>query len=373
MIEGIVPGEIAAEPAAIRATLERALPGARAAAEALRAAGVRRVHVIGNGTSWHSSLAAATLYRRAARADDPAVIALPAGEFRHYLPALGPGDAVVGISASGEFRDVLAVVDALRGRVPTVGVVHVAGSTLDRAADHVVHSAGGESTVPVMTMTFAATLAATHLLFGELLGGERAVALRADLAAAADHAATAIEAAQPLVGPLAEAIADVEHVFVIGSGNATAAALEAALKLKEMALVHAEGTESWEAGSGAATLIGPGMVVVALAPAGPGRDATLDVARHAAGWGARIVEVGPGTGRGGGPAIAGADHLPLPAGATEDLAALTAVPPVALLAFVLARRRGLDPDRPGWVARYHSQGLRHILTGAPATNQGGKR
>jgi glucosamine--fructose-6-phosphate aminotransferase (isomerizing) len=118
--------------------------------------------------------------------------------------------------------------------------------------------------------------------------------------------------------------------------------------------------------SGAATIVGPGTVVIALAPAGPGREATLDVARHAAGWGARVVEVGPGDR----PAIEGADHLPLPASAVEDLAPLTAVAPVALLAFALARRRGHDPDHPAWVERYHSQGLRHIVGVGNAATEG---
>ena len=122
--------------------------------------------MIGNGTSYHSSLAAATLYRRHAEPDDPAVVALTAGEFRTYLPALGPRDAVLGISASGEFRDVVAVFEALSGRIPTVAVVHVPGSTLDGTADHVVRSAGGPSNVPVMTKTFAATLVAAELVLG---------------------------------------------------------------------------------------------------------------------------------------------------------------------------------------------------------------
>lgn len=357
MIEGLVPAEIRAEGDAIRATLAASLPAARDAAAALRAAGTRRVHVIGNGTSFHSSWAAATLYRRHAVAEDPTVISLNAGEFRAYLPALGEGDAVIGVSASGEFRDVLAVVDELRGRVPTVGVVHVPGSTLDRTADHVIRSAGGPSVVPVMTKTFVSTLTATHLVLGELLGGSRAETIRAGLAAAADDVEVAIEEAAGRVDQLAATLAHREHVFVVGSGNATSAAYEAALKLKEMALVHAEAAESWEMASGAATIIGPDSVVIALAPTGRGRAATLDVARHAAGWGARVLEVGPGQK----PALDGADHLPLPPSAVEDLAPLTAVAPVALLAFVLARMRGHDPDRPAWVERYHSQGLRHIV------------
>src|SRR5271157_3419803 len=138
MIEGIVPGEIAAEGQAIRATLAESLPAARAAAEALRAAGARRIYVTGNGTSYHSALAAATLYRRMAAAEDPTVIALGAGELRNYMPAMDKRDAVVGISASGEFRDVVAIFDELRGRVPTIGVVHVPGSTLARVTSDTV-------------------------------------------------------------------------------------------------------------------------------------------------------------------------------------------------------------------------------------------
>ena len=95
--------------------------------------------------------------------------------------------------------------------------------------------------------------------------------------------------------------------------------------------------------------------MVALAPHGPGRAATADVVAHAAEWGARVIEVGPTA------LTPGSTLLPLPADAIEDHAPLTAVPPIALLAFALARRRGHDPDHPAWVERYHSQGLRHIV------------
>ncbi len=350
MIEGIIPAEIAAEGEAIRATLAESVPAARSAAQALRAAGTRRVYVIGNGTSYHSALAAATAYRHIATAGEPTVIPLGAGEFRHYRPALGKGDAVIGISASGEFRDVVVVFDELRGRVPTVGMIHVPGSTLAGSADHCVVSAGGPSLVPVMTKTFVATLAE-----------QRAAAVRDALGGAGGDVDAAVEAAMPRVERLADELIEAEHIFVVGSGNASVAALEAALKLKEMAIVHAEGAESWEMATGGATIVGPGTVVIALAPNGPGREATLDVARHAAGWGARIVEVGPAMDRGGGPALDGAAHLPIPATSAEDYSPLVAVAPVALLAFVLARRRGHNPDRPDWVERYHSQGLRHIV------------
>ena len=355
MISGIVPGEIREGPAAIRATLAASRPAASAAADALRAGRVRRVFVLGNGTSYHSSLAAASLYRRHAGPDDPVVIPVTAAEFRTYTPHLGKNDAVAGISSSGEFRDVVAVTKELKPETPTVAIVHVPDSTLATLADHVIVSAGGPSRVPVMTKTFSATLVATELFLGELIGRDVADRVASDIALAADHAESAIAEADPLVEHLAAELDGAEHLFVVGSGLAHVAAMEAALKLKEMALVHAEGTETWEMTSGASTIIGQGSVVVALGPNGRGREALADVVRHAAGWGARLVEVGPDQ------IVPGSSLIRLPADAIEDHAPLTTVPPVALLAFALAQARGVNPDQPDWIERYHSQGLTHIL------------
>jgi glucosamine--fructose-6-phosphate aminotransferase (isomerizing) len=351
---GTIAVEVAQEAEAIRATVRDAGATAREVAATLTKRGVRRIHIIGNGTSYHSSLAAATFYRRLAVPGDPLVVPLTAGEFRRYTPKLGPGDVVVGISASGEFRDVVAVTESLAGRVPTVSIINVPGSTLDRRADYVVRSSGGPSQSPVMTKTFVSTLTAALLLVLGFLDDERASAGAQAILAAADDVEVAVAEAIDRVFTIATALVDYEHLFVVGSGNGVVAAHEAALKLKEIALVHAEAAESWEMATGGATIVGPRTCVVALTPTGPGRDAVLDVAGHAASWGARIVEVGPDQ------ALAGA-HLPLPRSATEDLAPLTAVAPVALLAVALAGLRGVDPEHPGWVERYHSQGLRHIV------------
>lgn len=355
MTDAIIPREIAEGPEAIRLTIDGARDATRDIAARLRRDGVRRIHVIGNGTSYHSSLAAAALYARRAGAADPLVVPMTAGAFRTYTPALGSGDAIVGISASGEFRDVVAVARAWRDRVPVIGIVHVPGSTLTQVATDVVISGGGPSDVPVMTKTFSATLVATEMLLLDLLGAERAGPAIDAIGRAADHADAAIDAAVPLIDDVATRLAGTEHIFVVGSGLASIAAMESALKLKEMALVHAEAAETWEMASGAATIIGPGSAVVALDPRGLGRAATADIVAHAARWGAAVVEVGPTL------LERGSVLLPLPTEAEEDHAPLTAVPPVALLAFALARLRGHDPDHPDWVERYHSQGLFHIL------------
>lgn len=354
-IEGTVPSEILEGPAAIRATVDTTASSVRAVARALRTQGIRRIWVIGNGTSYHSSLHAAGLTRRLAGLDDPIAIAVTAGDFRTFLPRLGRADAIVGISASGEFRDVLGVFEEVRGAVTTVGIVHVPGSSLTRIADHVVLSSGGPSGAPVMTKTFSSTLSATILTLAATLGDGPLAEATGGLLLAADHAERAIADAWPLVEGLAAEIADAEHLFIVGGGLAYPAALEAALKLKEMALIHAEASETWEMASGPATMVGPGTVVVSLAPDGPARSATDDVVRHCREWGARVIEVAPGR------AVPDSRLLAIPGGADERFAPLTVVPPVALLAYVLAGLRGATPDRPSWTERYHSQGLTHIV------------
>ncbi len=354
-ISGTVPGEIREGPAAIRATVEATGAHVRSVAAQLRADGVRRIWVIGNGTSYHSSLHAAGLARRLSGPGDPIAIAVTAGDFRTFRPTLDRRDVIVGVSASGEFRDVLGVLEEVRGRVATVGIVHVPGSSITRVADHVILSEGGPSGSPVMTKTFSSTLTATILMLGAIVGDEVLLAVSDGLRLAADHADRAIADAWPVVEEIAAELAAAEHLFVVGGGLAYPAALEAALKLKEMALVHAEASETWEMASGPATIVGPGTVVISLAPDGAARAATDDVVRHCREWGARVIEVAPGR------AVPDSRLLAVPAGVDEQFAPLTLVPPVALLAYVLAGLRGATPDQPAWTGRYHSQGLTHIV------------
>jgi glucosamine--fructose-6-phosphate aminotransferase (isomerizing) len=355
--EAIVPAEILDGPRAIRETVAEAAEAAGAAAAALRERGVRRIYLIGNGTSLHSCLAAQFVHRSTAAPDQPVVIALTAAELRHYGSELGPKDAVVGISASGEFRDVLAVLDRCRGHQLTVGITHVAESSIASRCDHLVVSAGGPSRVPVMTKTFSSTLTAALLTVLNLAGKEAARSGPARLLAAADHAEAALERAVDRVGAHADRLAEFEHIFVHGGGGAHVAAIEAALKLKEVALVHAEGAETWEMASGGATQIGRTSCVIGIAPEGPARRWTDDVTRHCASWGAQILEVTTA-------AVTSTDLvLGIDAAADEAFAPLYAVPPIALLAYELAVRRGATPDDPSWSERYRSQGMTHIVGG----------
>lgn len=351
-VEEIIPIEIDETPAAIRATLTETRPAARQAAETIRSKKPRRIYIIGNGTSLYTSMAATYTARQLGDGQAPFVLAVPAGEFRYFMPAITAEDVVVGMSASGEFRDVLAVFERLRGQCLLVGITHVPGSSITRLADHLLISSGGPSHVPVMTKTYATTLAALHLLLLELF--QAPLAYFDDLAASADRCADALTSAKQVLPDLVPAIASYEHGFYFGAGNAFAASLEGALKMKEMALFHAEGSETWEMASGPATIVSDKTVCVALYTGDASDKSTADTARHAREWGAHVLDVGPES-------VAGDWHLPVAAPIYPSFASLALVPPLALLAYRVACALGHNPDQPTWRERYYSQGMMHIL------------
>ncbi len=352
MDEELIPREIHESPDAILATIGEARTEAIAAAEALRERKLKRIFLIGNGTSLYSSMAAAYTGRALAKAGEATVIAWPGGDFRHFMPQLESSDAVVGLSASGEFRDVLAVFEQLRGKVTCVGITHVPGSSITRLADRIIMSRGGPSRVPVMTKTYESTLTAAHLLLLEYF--EADPSYHDDLAGAADRAAKAIAAAEECLPSIVPVAARLEHAFYFGAGCAYAAALETALKMKEMAIFHAEGSETWEMASGPATRVSADTFCVGL-ETGDGTDEdTIAGLRHAKEWGALTLEVGPCQD------VAGW-HFPVEAARYQAFASLSLVPPLALLAYRVARARGHTPDHPKWRERYISQGMTHIL------------
>ena len=164
----LIPLEINETPEAIRQTVQHARQQAKEAASAINKRQPRRIFLIGNGTSLYSSMAASYTGRSlATSAAGPHVIAIPAGDFRNFMPKLDERDVLVGISASGEFRDLLAIFEELAGCCLRIGITHVPASSITRLSDELLISAGGPSQMSVMTKTYASTLTAIHLLLLE--------------------------------------------------------------------------------------------------------------------------------------------------------------------------------------------------------------
>ena len=352
MDEELIPQEIHESPDAIRSTIQETRTEAAVAAEALRRRKPKRIFLIGNGTSLYSSMAASYTGRMLAGPEDAFVTAWPAGDFRYFMPQLSRDDAVVGLSASGEFRDVLAVFKQLRSEILCIGITHIPDSSITRLSDFVLFSRGGPSRVPVMTKTYESTLTAAHLLLLEFFGPDSSY--YEDLDASADRCAKAVAAAETSLPSIVPVMSKMEHGFYFGAGCGYAAALEAALKMKEMAILHAEGSETWEMASGPATRVSADTFCVGL-ESGSGTDEdTIAGLRHAKEWGAPTLEVGARSNLEGW-------HLPVEPARYHSFSSLALVPPLALLAYRAARARGLTPDHPQWRDRYVSQGMTHIL------------
>jgi fructoselysine-6-P-deglycase FrlB-like protein len=203
-----------------------------------------------------------------------------------------------------------------------------------------------------MTKTYVSTLTAAHLLLLEYFAADQSY--HDDLAASAGRAARAVAAAEERLPSIVPRLAKMEHAFYFGAGCAHAAALEAALKMKEMAIFHAEGSETWEMASGPATRVSEDTFCVGLESGDDSDQDTIAGLRHAKDWGAPTLEVGPRENIGGW-------HLPVEAARCQAFGALSLVPPLALLAYRAAQARGHTPDHPQWRERYLSQGMTHIL------------
>jgi glutamine---fructose-6-phosphate transaminase (isomerizing) len=327
--------EIGEQPAAIRATIGALLP--RAAEAAALAAGSRQVLFIARGTSDNAAVYGSYLIQT--RAGRLATLASPsiATTYRSRVD-LG-GVLAVALSQSGQTEEIVETLTWARDcGAATLAITNGDGSPLAETADVAfVTRAGTERAVPA-TKTFTTQLAALAVL---------AIGLGADLdpgelRRVPDEIEAMLAAPQRELDPIVAELAKDAGVVVSGRGFAYAAALELALKLKEACYLHAMGL------SYADLLHGPIAVVDARTPAillaaesGPTLDGTVDLARRVTGVGARAYGIG------GGARLADACTRAL-AGPRmpEWLAPLGLIVPGQLLTEALARKLGLDPDRP---------------------------
>jgi glucosamine--fructose-6-phosphate aminotransferase (isomerizing) len=146
-----------------------------------------------------------------------------------------------------------------------------------------------------------------------------------------------------LIREIAERVNSAEHLFAIGRGPSYPQALEAALKIKEVSYLHAEGFAGGELKHGVIALIEPGTPCLVLAPRDETRDGILSGAMEVKARGARLIGISPD------PHEAFDDHIPV-----ADLGPATSLAmavPAQLLAYDLAIRRGHDPDKPRNLAK----------------------
>jgi glucosamine--fructose-6-phosphate aminotransferase (isomerizing) len=330
--------EVAEQPAVLERLADRATSQVEALAEAIRAAD--ETYLIGCGTAAHAALTGAHLIGRVAARRVEAVVA---SEFKFYERFLKPGSLVVALSQSGETADVIDAMLAARQRGARLGaLVNGRRSTLDRLVDLRVHLGAGPEQCVLSTKAYTAKVAAllltAHALAGTCAEGEALVRR-----AAAGLRTMLADGWVEGVRAVARRVQGAEHLFVIGRGLAYTTALEAALKIKEVSYVHAEGFAGGELKHGVIALVTAGTPCVVYAPNDETRADVLSGAAELKSRGGYVVGIGPE------PDPVFDVHLATPD--VGDAAPLVNALPAQLLGYELALLRGCDPDKPRNLAK----------------------
>lgn len=196
------------------------------------------------------------------------VLAEIGSEFRYRRHFLGKRSLFVVISQSGETADTIASLRAAReAKVPVLGIVNVMGTTVAREADRVIYTRGGPEAAVPSTKVFLNQLVTMELLAAYLAGHrgdtENARVVTDGLRQLPDLLREVLRL-EDAVKNIAEEYGRQQDWFVIGRGLDEALAREGALKLKEVAYIHAESIAAGELKHGPIALVVEGMPVLAL-------------------------------------------------------------------------------------------------------------
>ena len=302
------------------------------------------------GTSWHSALIGELLIEELARI--PVEVEY-ASEFRYRNPIVTERTLCIVMSQSGETADTLAAMrEAKRRGARTLGLVNVVGSTIAREDDGGVYLHAGPEIGVASTKAFTSQVVALALFTLKLARKRDLSVVRGREIAQALHALPAqiqeVLDRAPAVEAIAERFKDATNFLYLGRGFNFPAALEGALKLKEISYIHAEGYPAAEMKHGPIALIDEHMPVVFIAP----HDAVFDkivsnIQEVKARSGTTIVITSRDE-----PALRGLiDHEIRIPETLDMLMPILASVPLQLLAYYIAVKRGAHVDQPRNLAK----------------------
>ncbi|HET9551946.1 MAG TPA: glutamine--fructose-6-phosphate transaminase (isomerizing) [Anaeromyxobacteraceae bacterium] len=316
------------------------------------AKGLERLTIVACGTSWHAGLAGRLMIEQLARL--PVEVEL-ASEYRNRDPLAGPKVACLAISQSGETADTLAAVKIAKARgARAFAVCNVVGSAIPRECDGgTLFTRAGPEIGVASTKAFTTQLAALYLLavkLGRLRGTLTAEAAREHLEALR-HVPSWMEQMirqEAAVMPVAKRCAAARDVLFLGRGNQYPAALEGALKLKEISYIHAEGYAAGEMKHGPIALIDEEMPVLVLATREPAYEKTLGNMEEVRARGGQVYAI---VSEGDVHAASLAQVALTVPQAPPLLASLLSIIPLQFLAYHVADLKGTDVDQPRNLAK----------------------
>src|SRR4051812_32647190 len=352
--------EIAEQPSAVRDTLighlvdgQIVLDEQRLDTQELR--DIDKVFIVACGTDYHSGLIGKQAIEHWTRV--PVEVEM-ASEFRYRDPVLDRQTLVVAISQSGETADTLeAVRHAVEQRARVLAICNTNGAQIPRESDAVLYTHAGPEIGVAATKTFLAQVAAVELV-GLALAQARGTkygdeVMREYEALCRVPAAIAwVLERMDSVRALAREIADTKALLFLGRHVGYPVALEGALKLKELAYMHAEGFPAGELKHGPIALIEEGLPVVVVMPSPTGRPVLhrkmLSNVAEVTARGARTIVIGEADDRDA--RKLAAHYVDVPA-VTTLLSPFVTTVPLQVLAAEIAQARGYDVDKPRNLAK----------------------
>ncbi len=297
------------------------------------------VFFVSCGTSYHACLSASYLFSKIVKKHVNVVLA---SEFINYKHFLTENTLVIAVSQSGETADVLdAVRTAKEKNSRVISIVNVPGSSLTRLSDEVIYMNAGQEVSVLSTKSYTSQLAILTLVaYASAKQYEKGIGL---IRKSAYYIKQIISNDQEKIKKLAYKLKDKKDIFIIGRGLAFPTALEAALKIKEVSYIHAEGLAGGELKHGTLALIEEGVPVIVISTS----DSETNIENNA-------YEI---KSRGG--FMVGFNSkdnsdiydyfIKMPS--LENMEPLISIVPIQLLSYYLALYRKCDPDKPRNLAK----------------------
>jgi glucosamine--fructose-6-phosphate aminotransferase (isomerizing) len=310
----------------------------------------KRIIITACGTSWHAGLVGEYLIEQLARI--PVEVEY-ASEFRYRNPIIHHDDVVIAISQSGETADTLAAIREAKLKGATViGMVNVVGSTIARETDAGVYLHAGPEIGVASTKAFTSQLCVLTQ-FALFLGRMKAVSAQQgkELADALEQIPEQItrilDNAEPIKA-IAHEYAQVSNFLYLGRGYNFPAALEGALKLKEISYIHAEGYPAAEMKHGPIALIDENMPVVFIAPKDEIYEKVISNIEEVRARNGRVIVIADDDDE---HADRVANHVIRIPKTIPMLTPILASIPLQLLAYYIAVERGCNVDMPRNLAK----------------------
>lgn len=352
--------EIAEQPQALADTLRGhfinghiVLDEQRLSDEDLRQ--IEKIFVVACGSAYHSGLLAKYAIEHWTRV--PVEIEL-ASEFRYRDPVLGPDTLVLAISQSGETADTLEAVRHARSQKARVlAVCNTNGAQIPRESDAVLYTHAGPEIAVASTKAFLAQVIANYLVglaLAQALGtkfSDEVAATYSELEAMASKVEKVLEQTDH-IRAIGRQFADSNTILFIGRNVGYPVALEGALKLKELAYIHAEGFAAGELKHGPIALIDEGMPVVVIMPSPKSRavlhSKMISNVKEVQARGATTIVIAE---EGDDAVVPFADHIIRVPECSSLLQPLVSTVPLQMMAAEIATQRGYDVDKPRNLAK----------------------